>query len=184
MDGYHSEPFQERRHEYSVLVGYLIVKAVYHPHETRLHIVAVGIRKETRQIPLDDPCRFGITVAHLADVFYYLVNGCLRTHTLAVVEGSRVQRPFYPGFQNVAKDVVNHTTGELGGEYLAPLRNGGKEGVVVEDAECPCIELAHQANKQRWPVHLEGHRITPVTLIFPCGKHYTEQQHEEQNFSH
>ena len=72
------------------------MEAVYHFIETRLHIVAVSIREETRQVPLDDPCRFGVAVAHLADVFYYLIDSSLWTHTLAVVEGSRMQRLFYP----------------------------------------------------------------------------------------
>ena len=97
MNGYHCQPFQERRHEGTVLVGYLIVKAVYHPDETRLHIVTVSIREETLQVQLDDPRRFGITIAHIANVFDNLIDGSLRTHTLAVVECSWVQRPLNPG---------------------------------------------------------------------------------------
>ena len=160
------------------------MEAVYHTNEARLHVVTVGIREESRQIPLNNPCCLGVTVADLTDVFYHLVDGCLRAQALAVIEGSRMQRPFYPRLQRVAKDMVNDTTGELGGEYLAPLGYGNEEGVVVENAECPLPELAHQANKQRWPVHLESHRITPVTLVSTGVEHHAEQQREEQNFSH
>ena len=98
------------------------MEAVYHTNEARLHIVTVSIRKESRQVPLDNPRRFGVTIADLTDVFDNLVNGCLRTHAIAVVEGSRVQYAFNPRFQNVAKNMVDDTTSKLRGEYLTPFR--------------------------------------------------------------
>ena len=80
--------------------------------------------------------------------------------------------------------MINNKPGELGGKYLAPFWDRGKEGVVVEYAECSLTELAHQPNEQRWPVDFKNHRIMSVTFVLSGVKHHAQQHRKELYFSH
>ena len=83
VDADHRQPFQIR------LRFFVQLRSVYHLVDTLLRYQPYGIREISAKVYLDNPCRLGVAIRHLVDMFHQLVNSRLTTHALAIVEGKR-----------------------------------------------------------------------------------------------
>lgn len=114
VDADHRQPFQIR------LRFFVQLRAVYYLVDALLCYQPYGIWEISAEVYLDNPRGFGVTLRHLEDMFYQLVDGCLATHTFAIVEGER--RQYFVGFGNyhLAPLCIYHTAAKLCGEDFAP----------------------------------------------------------------
>ena len=155
MHADHRKPPQKVWHLVVETLRNILAVGFYQANKAPLYLVAQGVGEESLQIPFDDTARLCVAVTHFADVFYHLVDGGLPAHTLAVVEGSRMQLSLDIRHKGVAQQMVGNASFKRGGEYLPPFRDGCQEGIVVVNAEDSLPQLAHHTHQQRCPVSLE-----------------------------
>ena len=147
MHADHSEPFQECRHIFIEAADDVVGIIVDNLGEAAVYLVTKRIRKEPLQVPLDDATGYGVTFRYLTYIFYHLIDSSLSAHALTVVEGARMQDVGDVGCQRVAQQMVGDASGERCGEDFPPLWYGGKEGIVVVNAEGLLLQLTHHAHQ-------------------------------------
>ena len=180
----HGEPFQCRRYILVETAGDVCSVVVNNLGKAAVYLVAQRIREEPLQVPLDDAARLRVALRHLADVLNDLIDGGLSAHSLAVVECTRMQDIGDVRCQGVAQQMVGDAPVETGGEYLAPLGHGRKEGIVMVNAEGLLLQLTHHAHQQRCPVALKVRTVAPVAFVAAGFYHRVEQNREKPFFSH
>ena len=165
VDADHRQPFQIR------LRFPVQLRAAYHLVDALLRYQPYGIGEVTAEVYLDNPCRPGVTLRHLKDVFYQLVNSRLTTHTFAIVEGKGRQHLVGFWYYNLADFCVYHTASELCGEDFPPAWTWCEKGVVVKDTQRAVVAVVHGTHQQRCSVRLELRGVLAPALILACLLH-------------